>query len=72
LQAPGRAVCFRRGKLISEIAREQKVHRKTMRKFINEDDWNEPVRRRTGVGSKLEPFMPVIDGWLEEDKRHRR
>ena len=63
---------FRKGKRISQIAREQKVDRKTVRKFINQDDWNEPVRRRAGVGSKLEPFMPVIDGWLEEDKRHRR
>lgn len=63
---------FRKGKRISEIAREQKVDRKTVRKFINQDDWNEPVRRQARVSSKLEAFKPVIDGWLEEDKRRRR
>jgi transposase len=67
-----REAFFRKGKSISEIAREQKVDRKTVRKFINQDDWNEPVRRRAPVSSKLEPFKSIIDEWLEEDKRRRR
>jgi predicted transcriptional regulator len=63
---------FRKGKTISEIAREQKVDRKTVRKFIEQDDWNEQPRRPVSYGSILDPYKPVIDAWLEQDKRQRR
>lgn len=63
---------FRKGKTISEIAREQKVDRKTVRKFIEQDDWNEQLWRPVSHGSILDPYKPVIDAWLEQDKRQRR
>lgn len=61
-------------KTISEISREFKVARKTIRKYIRQDDWNVKVKT-SGVKRpfpKLEPFKADIDIWLEEDKKARR
>ncbi len=63
---------FLKGKRISEIAREQQMDRKTVRKFVEQEDWNrttEPVESRSSV---LDPFKTIIDGWLEDDRTHRR
>ena len=68
-----RKAFFEKGHSISKIAEEQGIDRKTVRKHINQDDWNEPVKkppnRRPGI---LEAFKPIIDEWLNEDRRHRK
>lgn len=65
---------FEEGKSISEIARETGHDRKTIRTYINKQDWNidipAPVKENTFP--KLEPFKAIIDEWLEEDKKARR
>jgi len=63
---------FRKGKNISEIAREHGMDRKTVRKFIEQEDWNRSTKQSSLRESILDPFKPVIDGWLEEDRRKRR
>jgi len=63
---------FRKGKSISEIAREQKVDRKTVRKFIQREDWNQRQTENVEHRSILDPFKVVIDTWLEEDRVRRR
>jgi hypothetical protein len=63
---------FRKGKSISAIAREQEVDRKTVRKFILQDDWNERAPEALVHSSILDPYKPLIDAWLEGDKQQRR
>jgi len=63
---------FRKGKNLSEIAREQQVDRKTVRKFVEREDWNQSTEVAETRSSILDPFKPVIDGWLEEDRNRRR
>lgn len=63
---------FGKGKSISEIAREQKVDRKTVRKFIDREDWNAKEESGGERTSILDAFKPIIDGWLDEDRRRRR
>lgn len=61
------------GKTITEISKETGHDRKTIRRVIKTDNWSDsplpPVEHKK---SKLDPFKPLIDGWLTEDKRARR
>ena len=64
---------FNEGRKISEIAKEFGIDRKTARKYIDQDDWNDseprvPVERET----ILDPFKPTIDQWLKDDQKRRR
>jgi len=64
---------FFKGLSISEIAREFKVDRKTVRKYVYQEDWNTSVEVKARRSfTKLEPFKEDIDEWLEEDKKARR
>lgn len=65
---------FAKGLNISEIAREFKRDRKTVRKYIIQDDWNITVTNREPkkAYSKLDPYKADIDQWLEDDKKARR
>lgn len=64
---------FNEGKTISEISRETQKDRKTIRKYLEKDNWNEgePTTKKKGLPSleKLDPFKPIIDKWLEQDKK---
>lgn len=64
---------FNEGASISELARTYEHDRKTIRKCISRDDWNEEPRHSTASPreSKLNPFKPVIDEWLQNDLRSR-
>lgn len=68
-----RKAFFEEGLSISRIAEEQGIDRKTVRKYIDQEDWNQPAKKssrsRPGI---LEDFKPTIDAWLEEDRRRRR
>jgi hypothetical protein len=66
---------FCKGKNISQIARDRKHDRNTIRDIINCDDWN--VKKTPDADTqpqfpKLEPFKELIDSWLIADKAERR
>lgn len=69
-----RKMYFEEGKNISQISRETGHDRKTIREYLNKEDWNvrPPKVRKKATYPKLEPFKPDIDAWLEEDKQARR
>ena len=62
---------FDEGKNITTIARETGHDRKTVRKYIHREDWNEE-NSDSARPSKLDPYKPLIDSWLENDKYQRR
>ena|GEM_PF-6070587 len=65
-----RDLYFVNGKTITEIAHDTGHDRKTVRKVINTDDWNELAPSFQGSAkSKIDPFKETIDGWLANDKR---
>lgn len=67
-----REAFYRKGMSKSEIARNFKVDRKTVKKYIDKEDWNiEPVIKKGNL-RKLSQWIPVIDQWLEEDLKHRK
>ena len=63
---------YEKGKNISEIAREQHIDRKTVRSYINKDDWNTGPEMPHERPSLLDPFKPVIREWLEGDRQQRK
>ncbi|XFO67745.1 hypothetical protein SPSIL_039640 [Sporomusa silvacetica DSM 10669] len=66
-----RKMFFEEGKNISEIARETKRDRKTIRFYLEKDDWNQAIPAAETAASypKLTPYKTEIDFWLMEDKK---
>lgn len=66
---------FVKGESISQIAKVTGNDRKTIRTYIQKEDWNTPVSQPDVAKllcPKLEPFKTIIDGWLNKDKQARR
>jgi len=60
-----RKAFYEEGMNISQIARTYGVDRKTVRRYINKTDWNQPVAKTTANDfPKLTPFKEIIDSWL--------
>lgn len=67
-----RKMYFEDGDNISQIHKKTGIDRKTIRKFINKKDWNDPVQVHIERESKLDKFKLEIDQWLEADKEMRK
>lgn len=55
----------------AEIAGRLSLDRKTVAKYMHEDDFSNQAWAPKTVLSKLDPWKPKIDEWLEEDRRMR-
>ena len=66
-----KSLYFEQGMNLSEISKEMNLDWKTVKKYVEMEDFNvEPPTlkaNKKGV-SKLDPFKPQIDAWLEADK----
>lgn len=70
-----RELYYEQGYNISEIAKTTGRDWKTVSKYIDLADFNEPLpvpASEKKYCPKLEPFKATIDSWLEEDKLHHR
>ena len=66
-----RKLYFEEGKSITEISKETGRDRKTVRVYLEKEDWND-VRHGSMAEvefPKLDPFKADIDAWLTEDKK---
>jgi len=66
---------FVKGENISQIANELKLDWKTIQKYVDMTDFNEPAPKpalEQRFCPKLDPYKPIIDKWLEEDKQAPR
>ena len=58
---------------MAEISRIEGVSRDTVYKYLAKDDFSpEPPSPRKDRPSILDPFKPLIDQWLEDDRREWR
>ena len=60
---------------ITQISTAMKMDRKTVRKYVEKEDWSQPLPiqvQKRPLCPKLEDFKPTIDQWLEEDKKAKR
>lgn len=56
---------------ITAIAEQLQVDRKTVRKYVQREDFSETFPQTPARASKLHPFKPIIQAWLTEDARVR-
>ena len=70
-----RNLFFRQGKNLAEIATILGVDWRTVRKYVDKEDFNEPIPVAQGNKpkvSKLDPYKPLIDKWLAGDSNKKR
>ena len=66
---------FMKGENISQIANALKLDWKTVQKYVDMTDFNEPTAKPASERNfcpKLDPYKTTIDKWLEEDKQSPR
>jgi transposase len=64
---------FNKEQSISEIAQHSGKDRKTVRKYVNQENWNaQPSVPRKGRVSKLDPYKGTILQWIEDDRKMRK
>lgn len=64
-----------KGENISQIAESLKLDWRTVQKYVDKKDFNEPVPKPASEQRfcpKLDPYKLTIDKWLEEDKQSPR
>ncbi|MBF9019020.1 IS21 family transposase [Oceanispirochaeta sp. M2] len=69
-----RNLYFEEGKSITEIYRITGKDRKTIRTYIEKEDWNiagEPLKSESTF-TKLDPYKSEIDSWLTDDKKAKK
>lgn len=59
----------RNGDSVSEVARDEGISRDTVRKYRDACDLSPKMPIKQKRASKIDEFAPIIDEWLEEDKR---
>jgi hypothetical protein len=62
---------YEKGENISQIVMALQLDWRTVRKYIDKTDFNEPTPKPASEQRfcpQLDPFKPTIDEWLEEDK----
>ena len=60
------------GKSLREIARIMKHNFRTVKKYVEMDDFSEDPKVNKLKLPKLKQFHSVIDSWLESDKKHSK
>ena len=66
---------FVKGEKIGQISKSLKIDWRTVRKYVDMNDFNEPAPRlaeERRFCPKLDPYKATIDRWLEEDKQAPR
>lgn len=57
------------GYRISEISKETGTDPKTIRKYLSQEDFSPTPPVMAKKPSILDPFKPIIQKWLEDDKK---
>ena len=58
------------GKRISEIAKETQMDRKTVRKYLAQEDFSPKLTEQVKKDSILDPYKESIDEWLRQDQEN--
>ena len=60
------------GMSLRKIAKKTGHHINTVKKYVENTDWNAGYKGKKTYPSRLEPLKPVIDGWIKEDLKRKR
>lgn len=69
-----RELYYGQDKSLTDIAAIMGIDWRTVRKYVDKEDFSNPppTSGEDTHSSKLDPFKPLIDSWLEEDKKAPR
>ena len=69
-----RELYYGQGKTLTQIAASEGIDWRTVRKYVDMEDFNcpPPAKGTAEHASKLDVFKPLIDRWLEDDRRAPR
>ena len=59
------------GDSVAQVARDEGVSEPTVRKYRDMDDFSPSLKTGRKRASKLDPYKPVIDSWLLQDRKRR-
>jgi transposase len=57
----------KKGLKCAEIARVTEHDPRTVKKYVEKEDWNPEPPKRKEKPTKLDPFKDIIDIWLKDD-----
>ena len=60
---------YAKGSTVTEIARALSIDRKTVYRYIKQEDFSPKPPVKTAYPSKLDPYRHIIEAWFEEDKK---
>lgn len=60
-----------KGQSMRTIVRQTGHNFRTVKKYIEQTDFNKPIRKKQGRPSKLDGVKPIIDTWLTEDMKRK-
>lgn len=60
----------RDGSSIAEISRKTNVSEPTVRKYVRMEDLSPKIPAKRRAPSMLDDYAPLIDEWLEEDRKN--
>ena len=60
------------GLSLRKIAKKTGHHIQTVKKYVENTDWNAGYKGRKTNPSRLDPLKPVLDEWIKEDLKRKR
>jgi len=62
---------YRKGSCVAELSRTFGVDPKTIRKYVNQEDFSPKPPEKATKASILDPYKPHINSWLAEQNLSR-
>lgn len=61
-----------KGRSYSEVAKQMGIDFRTIKKYADQEDWNEPKQIQRRKARVMEVVKPVLDQWLLEDSKKKK
>jgi transposase len=61
---------FRKGQTLRGTAKDTGHDFRTVQKYVEKEDFNQPIQDNRGRPSKMESFKEIVDTWLKEDLKN--
>lgn len=61
-----------KGRPYSEVAKQMGIDFRIMKKYADQEDWNEPKQIQRRKARVMEAVKPFLDQWLLEDSKKKK
>lgn len=53
---------------IREISQQMGIHWRTAKRYADQDNWNQPLKKKAARHPVMGPYIDIVNTWLEEDQ----